>query len=433
MIRTGWILFVARRYFRSKRKNRGLAPSVLSVAGIAIGVVTLVSVLGVMNGFQLGFINDILAIRSYHLRITTDGTPLPAEALARMRRVAGVAAVVPFADVQTMITGGYAGFQPAVVRGVPSDPARLDPELARYLHLIAGSLMLAGDRSIVIGDQLAATLGVGLGDPVSVVSLGGPSFDLLSPASLSFKVSGIFKSGYYDFDQSLCFVNLNAVQALGSPADRLVYGVKLIDRYQDRAAAERIRAAFPGSTLSIVSWREYNSAFFGALRMEKLVMTFLLCLIFLVVAVNIHHFLKRAVYERQEEIGILRSMGASPAAMRAVFVLDGLYIGVLGGVIGLVLGFLVSDHINAIFTLVEATVNAVGGLVAWLLAPFAPAGGSFALFSPAYFYLDRVPSRVLFPEALFIFLFAILSSVAAAYLASRRVSEIKPAEVLRYE
>ena len=433
MKRVGWILFVARRYFRSKRRNRGLAPSVLSVAGIAIGVITLIAVLGVMNGFQLGFINDILAIKSYHLRITTDGAPLTAADVARLRHVAGVSAVVPFADVQTMITGGFTGFQPAVVRGVPPDSARLDPQLVRYLHIIAGSLTLSGDRSIVIGDQLAATLGVRLGDPVSVVSLGGPTFDLLSPASLSFTVSGIFKSGYYDFDQTLCFVNLKAVRALGSPVDRRVYGVKLVDRFQDRVAADRIRAAFPGRSLSIVSWRQYNSAFFSALRMEKLVMTFLLGLIFLVVAVNIHHFLKRAVYERQEEIGILRSMGASPAAMRAVFVLDGLYIGVLGGVIGLLLGLLVSDHINAIFTLVESLVNVVGGALAWLLTPLSPAGGSFALFSPAYFYLDRVPSRVLFHEALFIFLFAILSSVAAAYLASRRVSEIKPAEVLRYE
>ncbi len=433
MMRFGWILFIARRYFRSKRRNRGLAPSILSVAGIAIGVITLISVLGVMNGFQLGFINDILAISSYHLRITTDGAPLGPTELERMRKIPGVSAVVPFADVQTMISGGYTEFQPAVVRGVPSDAARLDPELVRYLHLVAGGFDLAGDRSIVIGEQLAAALGVGLGDPVSVVSLGGPSFNLLSPASLSFTVSGIFKSGYYDFDQSLCFVNLDAVRALGSPADRLVYGVKLVDRFQDRAAAERIQAAFPARSLSIVSWRTYNSAFFDALRMEKLMMTFLLCLIFLVVAVNIQHFLKRAVYERQEEIGILRSVGASPQAMRAVFVLDGLYIGALGGVIGLVLGLLVSDHINAIFTLVESIVNAVAGLLSWILSPFTPAGGSFALFSPAYFYLDRVPSRVLFHEALLIFLFAVFSSVAAAYLASRRVSEIKPAEVLRYE
>lgn len=430
-MKIGWVLFVARRYFRSRRNNR--APSALSVAGIAMGVVTLLSVLGVMNGFQLGYIDDILAIGSYHLRITTDGAPLSAAQLERIRKVRGVTAVVPFTDVQTMLSGGLSGFQPAVIRGVPPDAARLDPQFARYLHVIDGALDLASSRSIVIGAQLAATMGVRIGDTLSVVSLGGPTFDLLSPASLRFTVVGIFKSGYYDYDQSLCFVNLAAARALGSPADHLVYGVKLADRFDDRAAAERIRAALPGQKLSIVSWRTFNSAFFGALRMEKLVMTFLLCLIFLVVAVNIHHSLKRAVYERQEEIAVLRSIGASPGAMRAVFVLDGLYIGALGGLIGLVLGLLISDHINAIFTLVEGATNLVITLLSWILTPFLPAGGSFALFSPAYFYLDRVPSRVLFHEALFIFLFALFTSVAAAYLASRKVSGIRPAEVLHYE
>ncbi len=431
-MRPGWILFVARRYFRSKRKNRGLAPSVLSVAGIAVGVMALISVLGVMNGFQLGFIEDILAISSYHLRVTDKNGQLSDSELAKMRSIPGVKAVVPFMDIQTLITGRLSQFHAAVVRGVPPNAARVDPGLAAHLHLVEGSLYLGTDSSIVLGYELAQTLGVSIGDSVSVVSLSGKSFSGLSPENVPFTVSGIFKSGYYQFDQSLCFVNLDAARNLGSSTEDLVYGVKIDNRFQDAQMSSRIEASFPNLELHIESWRTFNSGFFGALRMEKLVMTILLALIFLVVGVNIYHFLQRAVYERREEIGILRSLGASPSSMQLVFVVDGVYIGALGATIGLLLGLLVSDHINEIFGFVELLVNLAMTVVSVLISPFAgPA--AFSIFSPAYFYLDQVPSRVLFHEALLIYLFGIVTSAAAAVFASRRAAEIKPQEVLRYE
>lgn len=431
-MRGGWILFLARRYFRTKRRNRGLAPSVLSVAGIAVGVMTLVSVLGVMNGFQLGFINDILAISSYHLRVTLPAGSLSDAQLSRLRSLPGIEAVLPFRDVQTMISSGNGDFQAAVVRGVPGDAAALDPSLAAHLNVISGTLSLSHNRSIVMGYGLAENLGVRVGDTVSIVSLAGGSFSTLRPESLDFTVSGIFKSGYYEFDQSLCFVTLAAASALGSPSEDLIYGVKLIDRFRDLQAMELIRKSFPDVKMNIESWRTYNSAFFGALRMEKLVMTLLLGLIFLVVGVNIYHFLQRTVFERREEIGVLRSLGASPRAMQAVFIFDGLYIGTFGSIVGLLLGLLISAHINAIFTSVELVINVVLVALGALLVPFA---GSAALsaFSPAYFYLERIPSRVLFHEALLIFLFGVASAVVAAFFASKRAAEIKPQEVIRYE
>lgn len=431
-MRIGWTLFIARRYFRSKRKNRGLAPSVLSVAGIAVGVMTLIAVLGVMNGFQLGFIEDILSISSYHLRVTLPQKELTAGELTRMRSLPGVKAVVPFMDVQTLITGRLSEFHGAVVRGVPVNAARLDPGLASHLNPIEGSLYLGGVHSIVLGYELARTLGVKIGDSVSIVSLSGNSFGGMSPENLPFTVTGIFKSGYYQFDETLSFVNLDAARRLGSSTEDLVYGVKLDNRFQDRLMAGRIAAAFPSLDLHIESWRAYNSAFFGALRMEKLVMSILLALIFLVVGVNIYHFLQRAVSERREEIGILRSLGASPPSMQAVFVFDGLYIGVLGSTVGLLFGLLVTDNINAIFSFVELLTNIVLTFVSTLAMPFAGSSG-FAVFSPAYFYLDQVPSRVLFHEVLLIFLFGIVTSAAAAFFASRKAAEIKPQEVLRYE
>jgi lipoprotein-releasing system permease protein len=393
---------------------------------------TLISVLGVMNGFQLGFIEDILSISSYHLRITLPGGKLTTAELGRMRSVPGVKAVVPFLDIQTLITGRLSDFHAALVRGVPANVARLDPGLARHLNPIEGSLYLAGDHSIVIGFELARTLGVKVGDSVSIVSLSGNDVGGLSPENVPFTVTGIFKSGYYQFDETLCFVTIQAARLLGSNAEDLVYGVKLDNRFHDRTLSRRIADAFPSLKLHVESWRTYNSAFFGALRMEKLVMSILLALIFLVVGANIYHFLQRAVYERREEIGILRSLGASPPSMQAVFIFDGFYIGVLGSTIGLILGLLISDHINEIFSFVELLINIVLTFVSALAMPFGKTGG-FPVFPSALFYLNRVPSRVLFHEALLIYLFGIITSGAAAFFASRKAAEIKPQEVLRYE
>ena len=212
--------------------------------------------------------------------------------------------------------------------------------------------------------------------------------------------------------------------------------MKLADRFRDRQAAAAVRAALGGGAEAprVVSWREYNRAFFGALLMEKIVMVVLIGLIFVVVGFNIHHTLRRAVRERYEEISLLKALGAPGAAMRLVFILDGFLIGLLGGFGGLAAGLLVANNINQVFGLVEAVVNVVIWVSQRLLFPFSEAiRESFSIFSPTYFYLLEVPSRVLFPEALLIVLFGLLSSTAAALLASLRVAGIRPVEILRVE
>jgi lipoprotein-releasing system permease protein len=161
----------------------------------------------------------------------------------------------------------------------------------------------------------------------------------------------------------------------------------------------------------------------------------LIGLIFVVVAGNIYQSLRRSVYERTEEIGVLKALGAAPDSIRLIFIFEGAFIGVAGAGLGLLLGFLVSGRINEIFTLAEGAANFFIDLVNTAVKPYFPGGGGreISLFSPAYFYLSEVPSRVLFREALMIYGFAVLSATLAAYFASRRISSIKPAEVLRYE
>ncbi len=427
------LALVSLRYFRSRRQGSGAAATILSVAGVAVGVMTLTAVLGVMNGFQLGFIESILELSSYHIQIErTDGRPLEPALLQRLERLPMVTALVPFSEQQVIMEGRFTGGRGCLLRGVPADVARLDPGFRSRLQIVEGVFQLREPTHMVLGVELARHLGVGAGDSVSALALGGESFASLAPVRRLYRVTGLFRSGYYEYDLGLAFVNL-AGSAGGRPGEPQVrYGIKLRNRFRDEAALRAVRSVLGPGPYRVGSWREFNRAYFAALRMEKLLMMILIGLIFVVVGFNIYHSLRRSVRERFEEIGVLKALGASQGSVQYIFVTEGLLIGLIGGGLGQALGLLLAANINAVFRAVEAVANLVLNLASRLLMPLA-GGERFALFSPAYFYLSEVPSRVLFPEALLVMLFAVGSCLLAALFAASPVRRVLPAEVLRYE
>jgi lipoprotein-releasing system permease protein len=243
-----------------------------------------------------------------------------------------------------------------------------------------------------------------------------------------FTVKGIFRSGFYEYDLGWGFINFDRAGEL--EGETYTLGIKLNDRFQDKKFAAALAGAVDGFTGSqnstvVTTWRDFNRAFFGALRTEKLFMFVLVGLIFIVVGLNIYQAQRRIVLERREEIGLLRAVGAGEKAVRLVFVWDGLIIGLLGAGSGTVLGFLTSFNIAAVFSALESVVNAV----LYLLYR----SGGFAVFSPAVFYIKELKARIIPHEIVLIFLFGLFSALGAAWFASGRVTRIKPAEVLRYE
>lgn len=431
-----WIFLVAGRYFKTRRREKGNAASVLSAAGIAVGVMTLIAVLSVMNGFQLNTIEAILELNSYHLRITHENpeTGLPPGALMRLQAVPGVRAVFPFMEIQTLARGAYQDSQVCVLRALPEDIMNTDDSFAERLRIVQGTFDLSSEQSLVIGSELARRLGVKAGEYISLLNLSGTDFSGLKPENLVFQVRGVFKSGYYEYDLSWGFLSLENAKPLMSPADSVLTAVKLTDRFNDEAVLRRAGEIIGGGG-SVISWREYNKAIFGALRVEKIMLMVLIGLIFVVVAGNIYQSLRRSVYERTEEIGVLKALGADPFSIRLIFILEGAFIGFAGCFFGQLLGFLLAGRINAIFAIAEIIVNSGISLINAALRPWFPAlgGQAVSFFSPAYFYLSEVPSRIFWTEALFVYCFAMFSTTLAAYFASKRVAAIKPAEVLRYE
>jgi lipoprotein-releasing system permease protein len=446
-----WISFVAARYVSRGRRNRSSPSPIFAVLGILTGVLALTVILAVKNGFQLGFIESILEIASDHLRVEFPSPANPGGMVETLiREQSQVAAVVPFREIRGILRGERSAPQAAVIRGLPPDALRWDRGMAEKLLFESGSFDLADPRSILLGAELARRLSLRVGDPVSLLSLAGafpsageadtPGEDPSQTADAALVVAGIFRSGFYEYDLGWAFINLETAAGLDGSSGGLSLGIKLANRWQDQRAAARtaslLAGTLPPESFRVSSWRDYNRAFFGALRTEKLLMFILVGLIFVVVGVNIFQAQRRAVLERREDIGLLRAVGATDRAVRFIFLWDGFVIGLTGAGLGLGLGLLVSFHIAAFFSLLEGIVNGGIALLNALASLFGGGGfgeEGFAVFSPAIFYVKEIPSRVIPREAVLVFLFGFLSALGAAWFASGKTARTRPAEVLRYE
>jgi lipoprotein-releasing system permease protein len=433
--RSGWSFFVALRFFYARKENGARASSVLASLGIAIGTATLIVVISVMNGFQSGFIDSILEVDSHHIRISSAAGANPygdMNALAaKLRNDPRVLSALPFSDYETVALGKSGRSLPLRIKALPDDAADADPAMVAKLSLQDGAFVASKQNGVIIGAELARQLDLYPGDEISLLSVGASETEGVTAKTVRLPVLDVFRSGYYNFDNGLGFVSFRTAEALGGPA-KIVLGIKLRDMYDDERFARRLVDVYGVASGQIVTWREYNRSFFGALRMEKTAMMILIGLIFVVVAVNIFHSMRKTVFEKMEDIAVLKTLGGSASAVRRVFVLDGMAIGLIGSVCGMVVGLAIAININEFFSAIEAIVNAI--LYVWNVVRFhSGGGGDFKVFSPTYFYLLRVPSKILFSETLFIFSAGVASAAISAWAASRRVLRFRPAEVLRNE
>jgi lipoprotein-releasing system permease protein len=429
-----WVLFVAARYIFKGRSNS----PVLAVLGIATGVLALIVIISVMNGFQLGFIESILEISSYHLRAESFPQDKTEDLAEKVLAIPGVRAAVPFMEYQALARGRRSGQQAVLVRGLGENAPYIDWEMGRKLEFEDGFFDLSSPSNILLGTELSRRLALGVGDEVTVYSITGIlSAEEEESALETFTITGVFRTGYYEYDCSWAIINIENPSFLLNESD-MKLGIKLSNRFLDKISQEMIKRKLVSAggyeDVKLSSWRDYNRSFFGALRTEKLFMFILVGLIFIVVGLNIFQAQRRSVLQRREEIGLLRAVGGTEKEVRFVFVCDGAIIGFTGAAIGLVLGLLIASNIQEFFLLVENIVNGVRGFFN-ALAGFFGVGraGRFTVFSPTIFYIKEIPSRILPHEVILIFLFGFLSALTAAWFASRKIAKIQPAEVLRYE
>jgi len=444
------LIFTARRWGFSAKRRASQSRALLASLGIAVGVMALIVVMGVMGGLQNSYINSILEVSSFHVRVELPRTQTAeaesGELLARLRSTPGIASAVIFKECQAIAVGPSAKPVALTLRSMPTGSQNADPALVRALGLRPG-VEFPVSGSLILGKEAASQLGISAGAQASAAEAAP------QPSAARVELMGVsqtedegvtsfagnipagptFTSGYYDFDAGMGFLSMPAPPEMekafaASPA---VIGIKLTNRFDDYAMGEQIKKMMPGSGYSVTTWRDYNRGFFGALRTEKTIMLLLVSLIFLVVAINVYHSLRRTIAMKHTDIAALKALGASNGDIRRIFAQEGFSIGLAGALAGTAAGLLVASNLNAILDAFAAFLRAAGRFLA--LLGLGNGGGDYRLFSPAYFYIDKIPVDISLGEMLFIACLAVASTGISATLASRRVSEAIPFEVLRNE
>ncbi len=410
--------FIGLRYTRAKRRNHFISfISLTSMLGIALGVAALIVVLSVMNGFQNELRSRILGVAS-HLQITGSGNSL-SDWPALVRDVQGspqVLAAAPYIMAQGMLSLDQV-VQGAMIRGIlPADESKV-AELGA--HMKAGRLtdLKAGEFGIVLGAELAQALGAGLGDKVVVMAPQGQFTPTgIVPRLKQFRVVGIFQVGMYEYDATLALIHMEDAAKLYRMGDK-VSGVrlKLADLYQ----APRIARDLGGQlatkgTFYVSDWTDQHANFFRAVQMEKRVMFVILTLIVAVAAFNIVSTLVMAVTDKRADIAILRTLGASPASIMKIFIVQGALIGFVGTIIGTLGGVLLALNIDVVVPAIERTFG-------------------IQFLAKDVYYINDLPSQLLWSDVIGITVVSLVLSLLATLYPSWRASRTNPAEALRYE
>ena len=423
-----WIFDVSRRFASVDRKSRSSATSFLAVLVICFGVMSLVTVVSVMNGFQMSFVNAIMELSSFHIRVSNLESQAEADFLDSCADSKEIRCVSPFYESQALLVGNKSKESAGIIRGVDARTCEFDEGFAREIKIVSGSFDLSSADSIVLGSYLAQSLGVTTGNTVNLLALsGGKDVELLSQ-NRQFKVTGIFECGYYDINQRYAFVSLEAARMYFGEDAPVFYGIKIRRPQNDGFVSAAIKNRFPDA--AVQSWREYNRTFFGALRVEKNILMLLVFLIFVVVAVNIYNGMRRLVFERSQEIAALSALGGTSFQIKAIFVVRGFLTGAAGTVIGVVLGIFISLNIRSVFLGVS---HCLYWLELFFTSVFSPENAAFVTENQMYAIYASIPARIIPSEVLLISLFGVLSPLLASALASRSVLKLKIAEVLHNE
>ncbi|MBK1646528.1 lipoprotein-releasing system transmembrane subunit LolC [Thiocapsa imhoffii] len=409
-------IYIGLRYTRAKRRNHFISfISATSMVGITLGIVALIVVLSVMNGFHKEIQARILSMASHAtLADPYGGMADWREVLEQVREHPHVVGAAPFVEVQGMLVNG-SQVSGALIRGIL--PLEEDQVAELRRDMVAGSVddLIDGAFHIVLGQDLANFLGVGIGDKVTVVTPQVSATPVgIMPRLKRFTVSGIFAVGMADYDRNAAFIQLADAARLLALGDA-VSGVRL--KLTDMWLAPRLArdiAQELGGVYRVLDWTQVHRNFFSALAMEKRMMSIILFLIVAVAAFNIVSTLVMVVTDKQADIAVLRTLGASPGRIMGIFMVQGTTIGLIGTIIGMILGVILAINVEPV----------VAGIERLLGVHF---------LDPAIYYISALPSDVHLSDVLTVGAAAFLMSVLATIYPAWRAARTQPAEALRYE
>jgi lipoprotein-releasing system permease protein len=410
-------LFIGLRYTRAKRRNHFISfISLISLLGITLGMTALITVMSVMNGFQKEVRSRILGVAS-HIQVSgidgklTDWRQVAEEAL----RHSQVEAAAPYVSAQGMVSFDQV-VSGVVVRGVVPGMEDKVADLGRMM--IDGKLddLVPGRFGIVIGRELSRALGVFTGDKIVLISPQGQ----VTPAGIlprlkQFTIIGIFEAGHFEYDSGLVLIHLADAQKLYRMEDDQVSGVrlKLHDLFQAPQVAREL-APMISTDIHITDWSRQHANYFRAIQIEKRMLGLILALIIAVAAFNIVSTLVMTVTDKQSDIAILRTLGASPRSIMKIFIVQGTLIGILGTTLGVIGGVLLAYNVEAVIGLIERLF-------------------SVQFLSREVYYISEIPSDPQLADVITVAAVSFVLTLLATIYPSYRASRVNPAEALRYE
>jgi lipoprotein-releasing system permease protein len=408
------------RYTRAGRAGRrnGFISfiSFVSVMGIALGVAALIIVLSVMNGFQKEVRDRMLAAIAHIEVQDANGQALPDwhTLAAQAKQDPQVREAAPFIAVQSLLARGE-DMRGAVIRGVlPEEEGQLTDLAATLKARGTLDLLQPGQWQIILGAELARSLGVVVGDPVTLITPGGQVTPAgVSPRLKQFTVAGTFNVGHYEYDSGLALIHLDDAARLYRTGGPTGIQLKLADVQQARLVGTRLSERL-GPRFVVRDWTRTNAAWYDAVQIEKRMMAIILTLIVAVAAFNLVSTLVMTVTDKRADIAILRTLGASPRSIMGIFVVQGATAGVIGTLAGVAGGLLVAFNVDVIVPAIEHLLG----------VHFLP--GSIYLIS-------RMPSDPQMGDILPIGLISLALAFVATLYPSWRASRVNPAEALRYE
>lgn len=409
--------FIGGRYLRARPKQAFISLiTILSVAGVMVGVMALIVVIAVMTGVESDFRSRILGVEPHVVVMRHGGKFTDYRKITqRIAAIEGVQSASPFVYNQVMLRSS-SGVSGAVLRGIKPESLAQDldnqnlpllrnifPRLSEQLSKDRGNALMPG---IVLGKELAGILGVVKGDTVYLISPRGMISPIGHvPSMKRFKVAGLFESGFYEYDQSLAYIHIKDAQKMLRMGDAVTgIGVRVKDIYQAGGVKKKITAEL-GFPYWARDWMQMNKNLFSALKLEKKAMFVILTLIVLVAAFNIASSLIMMVMQKTKDIAILKAMGATDKSIRKIFIFKGMVIGSVGTFLGLCLGF----------------------LLCWLLKHY-----KFIELPGDVYYFTTLPVQLEYLDIFLISAASLLICFLATLYPARQASKLNPVEAIRY-
>jgi lipoprotein-releasing system permease protein len=405
---------VAFRYLRARRQEGFVSViAIFSLLGIALGVATLIIVMSVMNGFREDLIGRILGLNG-HLGVYALGPTMSDfdTTAAKVRTAPGVLSATPLVEGQVMATSaGLASG--ALVRSIRPDDIRARKLIAD--HIVAGSLADFGDDNIALGDRLAQRLGATVGGKITLISPDGTdtAFGTV-PRMKTYHVAALFDVGFYEYDNSLIYVPLDAAQIFFKMPNAVSYLEVFVAQADDSTAVGHAIAQALDAPVRILDWQRANSSIVNAVEIERNVMFLILTLIIVVAAFNIISGMIMMVKDKGRDIAILRTMGASRGMILRIFMLSGASIGIVGTLAGFGLGLVITKYLEAIRQFLQSVLHV-------------------DLFSKEIYFFTRIPAHIDIGEVTVVVIMALVLSFLATLYPSWRAARLDPVEGLRYE